>query len=158
MSAAQRCNYFTLTEIPCGLSAPKWRTVRRTILPTHQRQQRLWNTFQFYLRTVRPPLADSPQFKYSFHQRRQRLWTISETLLQTVRAQVADRPQFPPANFQRRHRLWTNLKLQWRTVRSPIADCPQPILLNNQRQHRLWTKPTLTGGPSAPPRRTVRDT
>src|SRR6185503_16984760 len=47
---------------------------------------------------------------------------------------------------------------QRRTVRSPIADCPQSILLNYQRQHRLWTKPNLTGGLSAPPRRTVHDT
>src|SRR6185312_11796488 len=70
MSTAQGCTCFTLTEIPSGLSAPKWRTVRRAILPTHQRQQRLWNSFPFYLRTVRPPLADRPQFKYSIHQRR----------------------------------------------------------------------------------------
>ena len=45
MSAAQRCNYFTLTGKPRGLSAPKWRTVLRTILPTHQRQPRLWNKY-----------------------------------------------------------------------------------------------------------------
>jgi len=58
---------------------------------------------------------------------------------------------------RQRHRLWNNFKPQRRTVRSPIADYPQSILLNYQRQHRLWTKPNLTGGLSAPPRRTVRD-
>ena len=148
----------TVQVLNCGLSAPKWRTVRRTLLPTHQRQQRLWNNFQFYLRTVRPPLADRPQFTYSIHQRRQRLWTKPQTLLRTVRAQVADRPQLNPANSHQRHRLWTDFRFQRRTVRSPIADCPQATLLNYQRQHRLWTKPNLTGGLSAPPRRTVRDT
>ena len=65
MSAAQLCNYFTSTGIPCGLSAPKWRTVRRTILPTHQNQVPLWTKLQSIRRTVRSPLADCPQYTYT---------------------------------------------------------------------------------------------
>ena len=50
-------------------------------------------------------------------------------------------------------------------IRASTADRPLPysglsainLAKNNQRQHRLWTKTNLTGGPSAPPRRTVRD-
>ena len=48
--------------MPCGLSAPQWRTVRRIILPTHQNQVPLWTKLQSIRRTVRSPLADRPQY------------------------------------------------------------------------------------------------
>ena len=63
MSAAQGCNCFTLTEIPCGLSAPKWRTVRRIILPTPELSISL-DKLQPKRQTVRSPLADRPQHSY----------------------------------------------------------------------------------------------
>ena len=89
----------------------------------------------------------------------------TETSLDNFLDSTADcpRPSGGPSAVQscephQRHRLRNKFKLQLRTVRSPIADCPQSILLNLPRQHRLWTKLNLTGGLSAPPRRTVRDT
>ena len=65
MSAAQWCNYFTSTGMPSGLSAPKWRTVHRIILPTHQNHQCFWRIFYTGWRTVRSPLADCPQYTYA---------------------------------------------------------------------------------------------
>ena len=46
----------------CGLSAPKWRTVRSTIPQTRQTQLRLWTNFKIIGRTVRSQIADRLQF------------------------------------------------------------------------------------------------
>ena len=46
----------------CGLSAPKWRTVRSTIPQTHPTQLRLWTNFKIIGRTVRSKIADRSQF------------------------------------------------------------------------------------------------
>ena len=72
------------------------------------------------------------------------------------------RPSGGPSAVQscephQRHRLWNKFKLQLRTVRSPIADCPQSILQKQPEATSSLDKNNLTGGPSAPPRRTVRD-
>ena len=49
-------------KMSCGLSAPKWRTVRSTIPQTHQNQLRLWTNFKTIGRTVRSKIADHPRF------------------------------------------------------------------------------------------------
>ena len=144
--------------MPCGLSAPKWRTARHIILPTHQNQVPLWTKLQSIRRTVRSPLVGRPQ--YTCANPPETTTPLEQFLNSTADCQ---RPSGGPSAVQscephQRHRLWTTFNFQRRTVRSPIADCPQSILPNYQRQHRLWTKPNLTGGLSAPPRRTVRDT
>src|SRR6185369_13854718 len=48
LSAAQECNYYTSTGMPCGLSVPKWRIVRSATLPTYQNQLLLWKNFNLY--------------------------------------------------------------------------------------------------------------
>ena len=50
------------TEMPCGLSAPKWRTVRGSTLQTHQNQLPLWTNFKSIRRTICSQTADRPQF------------------------------------------------------------------------------------------------
>ena len=151
--------------MPCGLSAPKWRTVRSTILPTHQNQQPLWTNFQSIRRTVRSQAADCPQLTPQNHQRQRRLWTNFKLYCgpsgppwRTVRSHSADPPE-------------TTTSLD--KILDSTADCPRPsggpsavkscephqrqhrlwtnfkfqrrtvrssVLLNHQRQHRLWTK------------------
>ena len=88
------------TGLLCGLSAPKWRTVRSTILPTHQNQQTLWTNFQSIRRTVRSQAAECPQLTPQNHQRQRRLWTNFKLYCG---------PSGPP----------------WRTVRSHSADPPE---------------------------------
>ena len=142
--------------MPCGLSVPKWRTVRRTNPPTHQTTTSLE---QFLILPADcPATLGGPSAVHVFNP------PETATSLDKILDSTADCPR-PSGGLSavqscephQRHSLWTTFNFQLRTVRSPIADCPQSILLNYQRQHRLWTKPNLTGGLSAPPRRTVRD-
>ena len=57
--------YGELAEVYCGQSATGSRTVRRTILPTHQNRVPLWTKLQSIRRTVCSPIADRPQYTHA---------------------------------------------------------------------------------------------
>jgi len=158
MSAAQGCNYFSLTGIPCGLSAPQWRTVRRTILPTHQNQVPLWTKLQSIRRTVHSPLADRPQYTCANPPE-------TTTPLEQFLNSTADcpRPSGGPSAVQFLRTPPETSSLD--NFQLSTADRPLPYSGLSAVNFAKLPETTssldenyLTGGLSAPPRRTVRDT
>ena len=158
MSAAQGCNYFSLTEIPM-------RTVRAQVAdrpPYHSTDPPKTTTSpeQFLIIPADCPAPLGGPSAVHVCNPPETAMSLDNILNSTT---DCPRPNGGPSAVQscephQRHRLWTNFKFQRRTVRSPIADRPQFNSANYQRQHRLWMKRNLTGGLSAPPRQTVRDT
>ena len=149
MSATQRCNYFTLTEIPCGLSALQWRTVRRTILPTHQLQVPLWTKLQSIRRTVRSPLADRP--RYTCASPPETITPLEQFLNSTADCPA---PLGGPSAVHVFNPPETTTSLD--KILDSTADCPRPSggpsavqSCESHQRHRLWTNFKLQ-------RRTVR--
>ena len=146
-------NYITTilrSEMYCGLSAPKLRTVRGSTRQTPQNHQCFWRIFYTGWRTVRSPLADCPQYTYA---------KPPETTASLDKFLIlpADHPALlgGPSAVHSSNPPETTTSLD--KILDSTANCPlsnsgpsavQPCG-THQRHHRLWTNFEIHGGLSA---------